>query len=152
MPSHKMITGITPNSQAVNAATPHGSQTIIRKKELGLEKSTGAPPPREESEKLHVCVCACVCELSVQWERGRRNNPWPVALTTRERAGLLPRSAVCKDDLPALSCMQSRPKTWSNKLLSFLNMEKKKKIKILGFLLLMNFISVMSQHNSNSSN
>lgn len=63
MPSHKMITGITPNSQAVNAAAPHGSQTIIRKKELGLEKSTGAPPPREESEKLHVCVCACVCEL-----------------------------------------------------------------------------------------
>lgn len=113
-PSHKLITGITPNSQAVNAAAPHGSQTIIKEKELGLEKSTGAPPPREESEKLHPRVC----ELSVRWEQERRNNPWLVAPTAREGAGLLPRSPVCKDALPALSCMQSRPKTWSNKLLN----------------------------------
>lgn len=61
--AHNLITAITPHSQAVNAAALHGSQTIIRKRELGLEKSTGAPSPGEGGEKW----CRCVREFSAPW-------------------------------------------------------------------------------------
>lgn len=56
--------------------------------------------------------------------KGAGKEEQPVAPMAREGVGLPPQSAAYKDALPASSHMQLRLKTCSNKLLSFLNMEK----------------------------
>lgn len=101
-----------------------------------------------------MCVCVCVY-VRVKCAMGTGKEEQPMAGGTddtgKSRAAALERCVQGWSPCSELHAVETENLVQQAPVLPE-HGKKNKKIKILFFLLLMNFISVMSQHNSNSSN